>query len=100
MEEELFVIGTEKGDRAPVALLAREQDGKLEYAGGAMVTLRAADRDLFWSAAERLKVDRPPISIKPRTGASWLSPELRVRVKTLRGEEMLRHATVRSLAAG
>jgi DNA ligase D-like protein (predicted ligase) len=99
MEEELVVIGTEHGDRAPVALLAREHDGVLEYAGGAMVTLRQAERDLFWQTAERLKADRPALAMKPRKGASWLKPLMRVRVKTLRGEEMLRHATVKAVTA-
>jgi hypothetical protein len=35
--------------------------------------------------------------MKPRKDASWTKPQMRVRVKTLRGEEMLRHATVRGI---
>jgi bifunctional non-homologous end joining protein LigD len=99
MEEELVVIGIERGDKAPIALLAREKDGQLEYAGGAMVTLPHAERDRFWAAADRLKVSNPPVPMKTRKDASWTRPEMRVLVRTLRGEEMLRHATIRSLVA-
>jgi bifunctional non-homologous end joining protein LigD len=47
-EEELVVIGTQRGDKAPTALLARLVDGSLVNAGGAMVTLPQPERDLFW----------------------------------------------------
>jgi DNA ligase D-like protein (predicted ligase) len=96
-EEELTVIGTERGDKAPVALLAPETDHGLEYAGGAFVTLGQPERDLFWETARRLQSCKPPLPMKPRKDASWSRPEMRVRVRTLRGEEMLRHATVRAI---
>lgn len=100
VEEELVVIGTERGDKAPIALLARENNGALEYAGGAMVTLRQPDRDRFWQTTEALKRPRPALPMKPRKDASWTEPAMRVTVRTLRGEEMLRHATVRSITSG
>ncbi|QDM40623.1 non-homologous end-joining DNA ligase [Altererythrobacter sp. TH136] len=93
-QEEFLVIGTSKGDRAPVALLAREKEGGLEYAGGAMVTLSHPARDRFWQAAETLRTDKPILPMEPRKETGWLLPGLRVRVKTLRGEELARHATV------
>jgi hypothetical protein len=65
-----------------------------------MVTLRQPDRDRFWETAESLKTARAPVQIKPRKEASWTRPAMRVRVKSLRGEEMLRHATVRQLVTG
>jgi bifunctional non-homologous end joining protein LigD len=93
-EEELIVIGTSKGDRAPVALLAREEAGQLDYVGGAMVTLPQPERDRFWETIERIRTPEPPIPMEPRKETGWARPEMRVRVRTLRGEEMLRHATV------
>jgi ATP-dependent DNA ligase len=96
-EEELTVIGTERGDKAPVALLARETHHGLVYAGGAFVTLPQPDRDRFWETAEALKAKLPAVPMKPRKHASWTRPTMRVRVRTLRGEEMLRHATVRAV---
>ena len=98
-EGEFVVIGTSRGDRAPVALLAREtEDHRLEYAGAAMVTFSAEERDQFWSANERLKTAKPALHMAPRPETSWLKPEMRVRVRHLRGEEMLRHATVKSIS--
>ena len=96
-EEEFVVIGTSTGNRAPVALLAREEAGRLSYAGGAMVTLKQPERDRFWKNAERLRSERPPIPMKPRKDTGWTQPQMRVCVKTLRGEEMLRHATITRL---
>jgi bifunctional non-homologous end joining protein LigD len=98
-ESELVVIGTSKGDLAPVALLARETDDhRLEYVGGAMVTFSEADRERFWRANERLKTATPALHMDPRPETSWLKPEMRVRVRHLSGEEMLRHATVKALS--
>lgn len=96
-EEEFLVIGTSKGDRAPVALLAREDGGALTYAGGAMVTLPQPERDRFWQTAEKLRASEPPLPMEPRKETGWLRPGLRVRVRTLRGEEPVRHATVKAI---
>jgi ATP-dependent DNA ligase len=96
-EGEFVVIGTARGDRAPTALLARETPEGLEYAGSAMVTLPERERDAFWTMNEQLKVDRPALPMEPRKETSWLRPELRVRARFLKGEEMLRHATVKAL---
>ncbi|HYD11472.1 MAG TPA: non-homologous end-joining DNA ligase [Allosphingosinicella sp.] len=96
---ELVVVGVERGDRAPVALLAWEADGNLTYAGGAMVTLPSEDRDRFWERIEDLRVRRAPLPVdKKLSEGSWVQPVMRLRVKHLRGEEMLRHATVEAIA--
>jgi bifunctional non-homologous end joining protein LigD len=98
-EEEFVVIGTSTGDLAPMALLAREtEDHRLEYAGAAMVTFSEAEREIFWRANERLKVAKPALHMEPRPETGWLKPEIRVIVRHLRGEEMLRHATVKSIS--
>lgn len=96
-EGEFVVIGTSRGARAPMALLAREDGGRLQYAGSAMVTLAGAERERFWRANERLKVDQPSLPMEARKETSWLRPEMRVRAQFLRGEEMLRHATVKGI---
>ena len=95
---EFVVIGTSPGDRAPVALLAREtEDHRLEYVGAAMVTMEEDQRELFWRANERLKIDRPALHMDPRPETGWLRPEMRVLVQHLSGEEPLRHATVKRI---
>lgn len=93
------MIGTSKGDRAPVALLARETDAGLEYAGAAMVTLADPEREVFWRTNEELKTPKPALSMAPRNETSWLRPEMKVRVRYLRGEDMLRHATVKAIVS-
>jgi bifunctional non-homologous end joining protein LigD len=98
-ESEFVVIGAAKGDLAPVALLARETDDRrLEYVGAAMVTFAESERERFWRAMERLSTETPPIHMKAPRESSWVRPDIRVRVRHLRGEEMLRHATVKSLS--
>ncbi len=59
-EGEFVVIGIERiTRRRPTVLLAREVDGRLAYAGAAMVTLANPDRDRFWRNVERLNSDGP-----------------------------------------
>jgi DNA ligase D-like protein (predicted ligase) len=97
-EDEFVVIGTARGERAPVALLARLTSEGLEYAGAAMVTLADPEREAFWRANELLKTERPALPMALRKETSWLRPEMKVRARFMRGEEMLRHATVRAIA--
>lgn len=98
-EGEFVVIGTSKGERAPVALLAAETQDGLVYAGAAMVTLPDPERETFWRTNEALKTPSPAVPMEPRKETSWLRPEMKVRVRHLRGEEMLRHATVQAITA-
>jgi hypothetical protein len=44
-----------------------------------------------------LALAKPPLSGLKRKSAQWLRPELRVRVKHLKGKGTLRHATVKHL---
>jgi bifunctional non-homologous end joining protein LigD len=98
-ESELVVIGAAKGDLAPVALLAREtEDRRLEYAGAAMVTFAESEREKFWRTMERLATDKAPLHMKQPSESSWVRPEIRLRVRHLRGEETLRHATVKGIS--
>ena len=97
-EADFVVIGIERSaGRPPTALLAREEDGQLVYAGGAMVTLAGTDRERFWRTAERLGSDAPPISGMKSGAAQWLRPEMRVRARYLKGSDKLRHATLKEL---
>ena len=94
-EGEYLVVGTEASPGEPVsALLARETDEGLEYAGGAAITLPADSRELFYSAAEQLQRDRPPPGMPRSKRARWIDPKMRVRVRHLKGSEKVRHATV------
>jgi ATP-dependent DNA ligase len=93
---QFVIVGTEQGLGPTTALCARETLHGLEYAGGAMLTLTAKDRDRFWAAAERLQRSTPAVETGKRKAARWLEPVMHARVR-LRAEEKLRHATVLEL---
>lgn len=97
VEEEFVIIGHERGVGPTTALLARQTEAGLEYAGGAFLTVDERSRDRFWKTAERLVTPQPPMKTVKRKGATWLKPKMRARVKHLRGEEMVRHGTVREI---
>lgn len=71
-ENEFVVIGTSRGDKAPVALLAKETEEGLSYVRAAMVTLAEAEREVFWTTNESLKTSKPTIPMEPRKETSWL----------------------------
>lgn len=93
-ESEMVVVAVERGDKAPVAILARDGEEGLELAGPAMVTLADPERERFWSMIETLRSDRPALELAPRRQGSFVEPRLRVRTRHLRGEHPLRHAVV------
>ena len=99
MESQFVIVGTEIDSRsgAPVALLAREEENGLRYAGGAFFALRGPQREALSDRLERLTSAKPAIAALRRRGARWVKPELVVGVKHLRGSGGLRHATVRSI---
>ena len=99
VEGEFVVVGMEPNPGgAPFALLAREEEGELVYAGSAFVTLPAAERERFWTRAEALKVKRPAVQLAGGCRkASFVRPELRVRARHMKAEGMLRHASLVSI---
>jgi DNA ligase D-like protein (predicted ligase) len=98
IEGQFVVVGHKRDKERSVALLAREIDGTLEYAGSAFVTLSDGQRDQFWRAMERLQSASPICAVSMR-GACWVDPELRVRAKHLRCSGKLRHATLAGVIA-
>jgi bifunctional non-homologous end joining protein LigD len=91
-------IGAERGQGMPsVALLAREVEGALEYAGSAFITLKDAERERFWRYIDRLACDRPALPMAKGYAAAWCRPALRVSARHLKGGDKLRHATLSSM---
>lgn len=80
-----------------MALLARQDEEGLRYAGGAFFALKAAHREALRERVARLSMDRSPIPALRKRGAQWIKPELVVGVRHLRGSGALRHATVKSI---
>ena len=79
--------------KPPIAVLAR--DGK--HVGNAFITLPPGPRERFWQGVEE-NAGPPPKSIRlmgDATTTQWLRPGLIGRVRFLRDERSLRHATLR-----
>lgn len=96
-EGEFLVIGAEHEPGKPAfALLARETEAGLEYAGSAFMTLSGADRDRFWTMVEQRGRAKAPLAMEKRK-AGWVDPVMRVRAQFLKGGGKLRHASVREI---
>jgi ATP-dependent DNA ligase len=80
----------ERGN-APLALMAT-RDGKRTY-GAAIVALNETMRERLWKRVKEGAGPAPKGVKKPT--AEWTLPGLVGRVRHLRGEEGLRHATLR-----
>ena len=94
-ESEFVVLGYEhEPGQAAFALLAREEAGRLIYAGSAFITLGGAEGERFWSRTAHVATGKPALKELRTRRAQWLKPELRVRVRHLKGGDKLRHATV------
>jgi DNA ligase D-like protein (predicted ligase) len=94
-EGEFHLIGLARDAKAlPIALLARGELDDLRYAGKAIIALPYEDRDALRAAADFLEVSKPVVRHTGKQKAQWLKPGLIARVRFLRGEEKLRHATV------
>jgi hypothetical protein len=72
-----------------------EKDGKSQDVGGEGVQRNLiATRRSARAAADFLEVSKPVVKHTGKQNAQWLKPGLIARVRFLRGEEKLRHATV------
>ncbi len=92
-EFEVAGILRERGS-APLALMVTH-DSERRYVGSAIVALNQDMRERLWRRVQEKK-GKPPKGVK-KPNALWTKPGLIGRVRTLRGEERLRHATLRDL---
>ena len=77
---EFILVGVQRGTSAgPLAVLAKEGDWGLEFAGSAVLDLPREDVDRFWEAVDSLRSDYPHLKVD-RRAAEWLRPELRIHV--------------------
>jgi len=68
----------------PWALLASDRDGRLEFAGPAILNPPQALRAAWRGRMAALAVAKPPLRGLRQGSGQWLRPELRVRVKHLK----------------
>lgn len=92
------VLGVERSATGlSVALLATLGKDPA-YVGDAMVTLKANERDAFWSSIEKLGTPRSRLGgTLSKRKAAWIKEGLVARVRHLKGEDKLRHATIQSV---
>jgi ATP-dependent DNA ligase len=79
----------------PMALMVT-RDKHRRYVGGAFINLTQKMRERLWSRVQN-KAGPVPKGMKPRKGAEWVEPGLVGKVRYLKGEEMLRHASLQEI---
>jgi hypothetical protein len=99
VESEFVLLGTEIDDSGiPWALLARERNGELEFAGPAILRAPPNARTEWAEKFAAMSVDKPALKGLQRANkAQWLKPEIRVRAQHLKAQGTLRHATVKDM---
>lgn len=96
-EADFNIIGVQRERGKPAMALMANSAGK--YVGGAFVTLPQGIRKRLWDRVQAKAGAKPPRGLAVDK-AEWVAPGLVARVKFLRGEEKLRHASVKSFREG
>ncbi|RWA94451.1 RNA ligase family protein [Mesorhizobium sp.] len=91
VEKEMDIIGVKRESGKPAMVLMADRG---RYMGGAFVTFKADKRQALWDLAQE-KSGAPPPKGLAKEKAQWLKPGLIGRVKFLKGEEKLRHASLK-----
>lgn len=98
MYSDLDLIGYQRETgKAAKGVFAEPGTGR--YVGTATITLGRDMRDRLWQRVRERAGGAAPEAITKKRGASiqWIKPGVRATVKHLRGEEILRHASVKAL---
>ncbi|TIT80517.1 MAG: ATP-dependent DNA ligase [Mesorhizobium sp.] len=91
VEKEMEIIGVKRESGKPAMVLMADQG---RYMGGAFVTFKADKRQALWDRVQG-RTGAPPPKGLAKEKAEWLKPGLVGRVKFLKGEEKLRHASLK-----
>lgn len=91
VEKEMDIIGVKRESGKPAMVLMADHG---RYMGGAFVTFKADKRQALWDRVQEKAGASPPKGLA-KEKAEWLKPGLAGRVKFLKGEEKLRHASLR-----
>ena len=99
-EGKFVVVGTHcNPGKAPFALPARQVSMKLRMPA-ALVTLGGAEREVFRRTAEALACKHPALAeLGMQQKAQWRRPEMVVRVRHLKGGDLLRRGSVQAVVA-
>ncbi|MBZ9888158.1 DNA ligase [Mesorhizobium sp. BR1-1-3] len=89
---EMDLLGVKREHGKP-AMALMGQGGK--YAGSAFITLPKEIRERLWKRVQAGR--KAPVGAPSVAGVEWLKPGIKARVKHLRGEAKLRHASVKGI---
>lgn len=96
-EAEFGIIGVQRERGKPAMALMADTTGR--YVGAAFVTLPRGIRDRLWQRVQAKAGAKPPKGLAAEK-AEWVKPGLVARVKFLKGEDKLRHASVQDFREG
>jgi DNA ligase D-like protein (predicted ligase) len=90
------VAGVLREPGRPAVAYLVTPDRQRKYVGGAFITLNQELRERLWS---RVRANAKPVKgVEAKPGTEWLKPGLIARVRYLKGEQTLRHATLQEIA--
>ncbi|MBZ9847210.1 ATP-dependent DNA ligase [Mesorhizobium sp. CA14] len=97
MHSDLNLAGVEREAGKPA--VARFVDPGGHYVGAAVITLGREARERLWAKVKAKAGGAPPSEAmrKKYPATLWVKPGVRARVQHLRGEEFLRHGSVKEL---
>ncbi|WP_348642818.1 hypothetical protein [Mesorhizobium sp. B2-6-2] len=87
----LEILGVQRDPGQAVRVLMADNG---RYVGAAMVNFKLDQRQKLWDQVQGLTGAPPPKELK-KEKAQWLKPGLVGEVETLKGEEKLRHASLK-----
>ena len=89
---EFELLGVEREAGKPAFALMAEP-GTRKYVGSAFVSVNREMRERLWIRVQE-HAGPPPKDMPKRPATQWVKPGIKARVKHLRGEEDLRHASL------
>jgi ATP-dependent DNA ligase len=94
-ETDYEVAGVLREPGKPLVAYMVTPDKERRYVGGAFITLNDKMRERLWARVQAKA--KAPKGIKAKPGTEWLKPGLVGLVRHLKGEQQLRHATLREI---
>ncbi|WP_240992466.1 MULTISPECIES: hypothetical protein [Mesorhizobium] len=95
-EFELLGVEREAG-RPAFALMA--EPGTRKYVGSAFVSVNREMRERLWKRVQE-HAGEAPKDVNKRPATQWIKPGIKARVRHLRGEKDLRHASLQDFWEG
>ncbi|TKD37137.1 MAG: ATP-dependent DNA ligase [Mesorhizobium sp.] len=95
---EFELLGVEREAGKP-ALALMAEPGTRKYVGSAFVSVNREMRERLWKRVQE-HAGEAPKDVKKRPATQWVKPGIKARVRHLRGEEDLRHASLQDFWEG